>query len=131
MKRNITIAVLSLSIIWLSILYAEEKQWHDVVENGMAIDCYLNLEHAIRPLTESSNPSGYDEPSTENAVNKVIDDLFIKSGRGNEPRPLKIVVHNALTRLAAQETERLCDRPGRAADARETIEQAIEAKLRH
>ena len=90
-------------------------------------------KHRVRhaPADELSQPLGYDESRTENAVNKVIDDFLVKSLRGNEPTSIKIVVHNALVKLAVDETDKMCDRTGRAADAREIIEEAIEAELRH
>jgi len=86
MKRNITIAVLSLAVVLLAFCYINEKDWHDLVQNGMTLECYGSVETAMRPLTDSDNPAGYDEPLTENAVNKVIDDFFVKSVRGNEPQ---------------------------------------------
>ena len=46
-------------------------------------------------------------------------------------KSIKIAVHNALTKLAVEETKAFCDRPGRAADARQRIEEVIEAELRH
>ena len=112
-------------------LYINEKQWHDLVQNGMTLECYDNLQRAMTPLVDSANPMSFDCPLAENAVNKVIDDFFIHSVLGNEPTPVKIAVHNALAGLAVQETKPFFDRARRAADARQRIEEAIEAEVRH